>query len=689
MTTETMRTEQASSWMDKALYCLLFLLIIAPVFFVLPLGADLVPISDRAANSILIDQAKSDVVWHGNYSRVGFVHPGPFFIYVMTFGEVVFHDLLKITSAPVAQNIGAAIYASVFFILSVRTLRSANREHMVAAIVAVCVSIACLHMTLDVVSTVWPPNLYVPAAFLLGVSAWAVLNGSGFALIGFCLAGGALVHGHASNLALVPLIAVLVALRLGFKFARKTPFTFELKRSHLVWCAVIFTAFVFPFAVHNLTVTPPEIMRYAEFSDRESNSLAEGLYYTAQYWKTGWALLIPVLAVIAAVVLALRQRAGQPDHAAATADAPETGTAGTGRRQGFSTLIDAFWVLAAFTLALAYYATAKIDNLHEYYIGYWYYGAIASGLAVLVFIVLRAIPVSHLLFRGALLLGAVSIYLGTFSTGDTNRIREVTHDPGIAPAMLEATAGPKAVLIPLELRFWQEGAMIVNLYDRSNAGDICLMRDEWHVLYGRRNICSAQDIETAFENGDVFFLARNDSGVTPTFDYLRNPLNLIASYQTTGVYKAGREDYVLSGRFTPERIEDTMLLDVLAIDGFSTVGSDGVWMDSEHAELLLPFDELDVGDKVVLDFAAFLPNDSYTRRLVGRIGGEDVFSHTFRFGQIYASVEIEVTPDRQLPRTSVLSLEADGTLSPGQFGSDDHRYLAVTLLSITKVPAGQ
>ena len=52
--------------------------------------------SDFAANTLLVLDAKRLQLIHGHYSRVGFNHPGPALLYVLAFGELLFHDWLHL-----------------------------------------------------------------------------------------------------------------------------------------------------------------------------------------------------------------------------------------------------------------------------------------------------------------------------------------------------------------------------------------------------------------------------------------------------------------------------------------------------------------------------------------------------------------------------------------------------------------
>ena len=64
--------------------------------FSLPIRED----GDYAANSILVNQAVHFHLLVGNYSREGFNHPGPAFLYIQSFGQDVFYTALHLVPAP-------------------------------------------------------------------------------------------------------------------------------------------------------------------------------------------------------------------------------------------------------------------------------------------------------------------------------------------------------------------------------------------------------------------------------------------------------------------------------------------------------------------------------------------------------------------------------------------------------------
>lgn len=677
--------ERSVSFAAKYSDFILIILFALPAFFVLPYISDFIAHSDKATNSILVDQAKNGVVLHGNYSRVGFYHPGPFFIYVMTFGEVFFHDLIPVFSSPyVAQNAGAAVYAALFFYFAFRILTSTGQPARLAAAFCITISIAMIGTTLNIVSSVWPPNLYVPAAFLLGVSAWAILTGSGLALVGFCLAGAALVHGHASNLGLVPIFTVLVALRLAMKIWLDKSFQLRIQRGHILWSIAIFIAFVTPFALHNLISDEPDLLKYFEYSDRPNNSLSEGLDFLGFFWSTWWGLsffAIVAAGFCVAIYLTIRSK-GRADPAQTHADAVDmVGPANV------SALIDVVWVMAAFTVTLLYYAITKIDFLDQRYIAYWYYGAIGSCIAAAIFSTARIIENRYLWAKALCVLGALAFYFISYTDLERNRIREVTPEPAMAGTLVKEAKGKTSILIPLEGRLWRETAMLVDYFNRAGDRNICVMPDQWQVLYARQNLCSETDLNSAFKTGDIFYLSTLDETKTVSFMYPGSEAKLLDTFKDIHLYQASSSELVLDDNFTPEQPSNARLLELLTLDGFSDVKPHGVWMQDQTARIVLPFQNVRRGDVVGMNFAAYIPEEPYERTLTGSVNDEIVFRQTFTMSARNATVRFKVPEGVQDDAPFVLTLQVDNLLSPSQFGSGDTRNLAVSLQSIIHKPA--
>jgi hypothetical protein len=124
-------------WLTFTLFILISLVLVASNWT----GVNTVnfELSDFAANSLLIQDAKSLTLLKGNYSRVGFNHPGPAILYVLAAGEVVFYDWLHIVKSPFSgQLIAVALYAAFWIVLIWRML-VAMTHHLAASFLTVSV----------------------------------------------------------------------------------------------------------------------------------------------------------------------------------------------------------------------------------------------------------------------------------------------------------------------------------------------------------------------------------------------------------------------------------------------------------------------------------------------------------------------------------------------------------------------
>jgi len=64
--------------------------------------APLYTVGDFAANELLVIDAKHFTLLHGHYSRLGFFHPGPYYLYALALGETLSVDLVPLLGSPLA-----------------------------------------------------------------------------------------------------------------------------------------------------------------------------------------------------------------------------------------------------------------------------------------------------------------------------------------------------------------------------------------------------------------------------------------------------------------------------------------------------------------------------------------------------------------------------------------------------------
>ena len=185
-------------------------------------------LSDFAADSLLVREAKQGWLMHGHYSRWDFYHPGPVFLDVLALGETVFYDKLHWVPTPLnGQLISLCGALSLFFGLALSIFaRRLGRERGGYLFFLPCALIFALWhygaaQNGGAFRSVWPgqallnawpvyPPLLVLLCFL--VASAAVASGSGRSLPVVVLAGGWLVHNYiAFPLFVVPITLLTYA----------------------------------------------------------------------------------------------------------------------------------------------------------------------------------------------------------------------------------------------------------------------------------------------------------------------------------------------------------------------------------------------------------------------------------------------------------------------------------------------
>jgi len=323
-------------------------------------------LGDSGANSIIVDQAKHFSLLVGNYSRLGFSHPGPGFIYVQAAGEWLFHDVLALVPTPwngqliALYALNSAMLATVTVIIG-RCLRS-----WLAAGVALFTMVLLIANHPPVINSSWMPFVYVPTFLLLLFASASVTAGRSRDLWAVALGWGLLIHGHAVFLIFATAlggIAVVAALlrhhgrrvrlpRRGQGLLRRVEPSPVPVRTWLV-AAGISIAFLVPIGVHTIAHWPGELGKYLSYGASAragSHAVWPSLVYAYQYWwpvHTGWLSLlgIPFMVAVGYGVYRIREpfaRAG-------------------------------LWLCILVSVLLVCYAYAGVDRIDDPYMGYFYW----------------------------------------------------------------------------------------------------------------------------------------------------------------------------------------------------------------------------------------------------------------------------------------------------------------------------
>jgi len=441
---------------------------------------------DAGANSILIEQAKHFTLLVGNYSRERFNHPGPAYLYVQAFGEYLFQNALHVV--PTAWNahmLSVFVLDSLFVALAVgiaygwtRSLRGA------AACFAVVMGFAIAYP--PIVNSDWMPYMYVLAYVVFLLAAASVVAGRGQDGWIFALTGWFLIHGHACFLLFVPVVTLAAIVAVLWPRRRRlrswTSSVLREQRRNWLPVVVISAVFLLPIVVNLVLHWPGDFGKYLSYgsSSRGSGHSVRHIvdYALWFWWPHRHAWLAPVLLYAAALAVTLRLR---------------TFWAGRGPLRRFLLAVLAINVVSS--LAFLLYATVGIDDLTEYYIGYFYWSAPLVTVLVIVLAGLEVIA-SRLSWSAlnagtalAVLAAAVTFVTLAVIPGTRTSTNDIDESLPQVVATLAARAPGRTVVLHIDHPAWVETTGFLVQAERS--GVKACLDDPWFTfLMSKQFICT-------------------------------------------------------------------------------------------------------------------------------------------------------------------------------------------------------
>ena len=467
--------------------------------------------ADMAANSILIEQARRFTLLVGNYSREGFNHPGPAFLYVESWGESVFWALLHVV--PTAWNgqlIGLYLlnagFASCVVAVVYGWTESARGALTAGAALA---ALGALHPA--VFNSDWMPYVYVPAflAFLVSLAS-ASAGRSGDAWIA-ALSGWFLIHGHAAFLFLVPaMVAVPVAVRAvlavgsalrsrrlprdGGRRRGRPAFPRDVRARRRVWLpvAVISAVFALPLILQLAIIGPVNFDAYLAYQSGGTaggHTVAEVAAYLLWFWwphANAWAA--PLILALAAGALTWRLPSGPA------------------RRFCCSLLLfDALSVAA-----VAGYVAVGVDSIDQYYICYFSW---ANPLVLVLVSAIAAAELIALAGRGravaATAVAAVAAW-SVFAAVPATRLTTVYVDPenpragystdALLPAgvaAMGAVAAGRTIVLTFPHNAWPAVTGILVQAERTGVR-ACVPDRHWTFMMTSQFICAPAQFDGGY-----------------------------------------------------------------------------------------------------------------------------------------------------------------------------------------------
>jgi len=372
-----------------------------------------------------------------------------------------------------------SVYAlnSVFVALGVGVAYGWTRSvRGAAACFAVFIAFAIAYP--PIVNSDWMPYMYVLAYMVFILAAGSVAAGRGQDAWIFALTGWFLIHGHACFLLFVPVItvAVLAAVLWPCRHHLRASAGEFIREQRGTWIpvAVISAVFALPIVVNLVLHWPGDFGKYLSYSGSGragGHPLRQVVAYALWFW---WphhhAWLAPLLGYPVALAAAWWLTRG--------------------RMRRFLLALLAVNVVSS--LAFLFYAAVGIDDLTEYYIGYFYWSAPLVTVLVIVLAVLEGLGprfAPHLA-AGAAVLAAVAAFAGLAvipgTLSSTNDIDEAL--PHVVAA-LAARAPGQMIVLHIDHPAWVETTGFLVQAERTGVR-ACLDDPSFTFLMTSQFICT-------------------------------------------------------------------------------------------------------------------------------------------------------------------------------------------------------
>jgi hypothetical protein len=230
---------------------------------------------DYAANSLQVLKAKEFRETLGHYCRFGFHHPGPAFLYIFGWGEVLFFDKTHVVPTPFNGQLIALYALSAFFFGATLALIAARLGAAGPWFIGLSLVLAAWHFGAVGrfyafvpghygLLTPWPPAFIVLPFLSLMVAAASVAAGNGKDIPLMALAGCFLVHGYIAMPLFVGPLTMIAYGALWSETRRMGQRPWKLfPRQHWLAAATI-ALFLLPIAIDFFTAHPNNLERISQ-----------------------------------------------------------------------------------------------------------------------------------------------------------------------------------------------------------------------------------------------------------------------------------------------------------------------------------------------------------------------------------------------------------------------------------------
>ncbi|MEC4594057.1 MULTISPECIES: hypothetical protein [Nitrospirillum] len=646
------------SWAPILFFIVSFFAIIVSNWHVV--GTQYNDAGDFAANSMLIAKMRSFSLWVGNYSRVGFNHPGPAILYILGLGEFVLYSGLHLVASPLSgQFVGGFLYnafwLTVLFVGLWKIYRSASSALLSVSIFLILV--VWIHS--QFLNGLWFPDLYFFPYAAMFVSAARLASGKGDMLPLMGLSCGFLINGHVSFMPMLGFIFIILMLYNALTYfrmpenclIRKAFYTRNVRG--VVVFGLILCLFFVPAAIATIQDFPGPFADYVKYGQhRAPNPSGEVILFISQYWGSRLFFFFAIGVSVIFLIFSAHVK-------------------GSDRIDSMRSLAA---VMVAATGSVIFYAKYGVDDLSQNYVCLFYYCVSFLFIASIPFWIdfladMFAKKVLCGVISAVLLTGTV-IYVSQMPRSDLGY-----NQPDIANIYQDIKAHKSDARLTFDLvpgkddwgYIWTVLAG-VGAHAARRDEDLFCVNQNWHILFTKEKKCRPDELE-------------------------HNPRYLVGS-NLGSQYRAQAGDFQSGGllfqRWALPELPDGSMLTVndnkydynryILASGWSSAEGSFVFMTAPEAHLTFKATQLDSGI-VMLDLGAYLPKSDSSQSMVISVNDGPPVSVTFSSSHPFQRVRVPFNN----PTHTVLDVKIidHDLISPATVGlSADTRSLGVSLTAI-------
>jgi hypothetical protein len=441
-------------------------------------GHAIIEDGDSAANSLLIDRAKHLTLLTGNYSRVGFHHPGPALLWVQAAGELIFRDILHVVKSPYNGHVLSIILLEATMIwLSTRIASGWFKTPLTAAAFAVGL-FAVVSLQDGVQSSTWMPHIYIWAFLLFTVTSISLMDGNMNPLPEFVLSAVLLIHGHISFLANIAIVLATISAITTWRWHRQRGRLALPSRTRVCLAGTIATIGVAPVLFNLALHFPGDWASYWRFgrSGAEPNPLTGSVRLLTSVWNIGprRGALAGAVSFLGILLLSRRSTAGLRH-----------------------VLISALGTYAIITASVLFYAIRGVDDLRLTYVVIYFVAVPMTAVGLIIGSSVErlgafGLPVTVVLVAGAVIFGSTAKSL-------TNPYRGSPSLPAALAAAVSLESSRYPHTTGLVLRFETAGwpAALGLIEQARRAGQqVCVENPVWAFLVTAEEICRPDEISS-------------------------------------------------------------------------------------------------------------------------------------------------------------------------------------------------